>query len=213
MPSIDGMAAVLRSLRSIHDVGGRRPADVFERLPDRSALPDYYKVITSPMCLIDVDANIEAGSYATARDFVRDLQRIFRNARIYNPRNSVFVRDANRLQAQMEDAMRAFPVGGTVDNSGSDDDGSRSSHGSAGASSHGATGCGVVDPSKEHLASCQVCRAATPSPRQSHEPKASPPQGGGSAHGGGQSGALESQSGFLSFEAASVRRRQRRQRS
>ena len=58
---------------------------VFQRAVDPEEAPDYYELIDEPMDLDTVRARIDAKEYLSLRSFVRDLERIARNAEAYNP--------------------------------------------------------------------------------------------------------------------------------
>ncbi|KAJ1495788.1 Bromodomain-containing protein, partial [Baffinella frigidus] len=53
--------------------------------PIALGLYDYFEVVKRPMDLGTVERTLKGGEYASARDFLADLRRIFDNAMLYNP--------------------------------------------------------------------------------------------------------------------------------
>ncbi|KAG1142438.1 hypothetical protein G6F37_008340 [Rhizopus arrhizus] len=59
---------------------------------------DYYDVIKEPMDLSTLEQNVENDVYQDMNEFVRDVQKIFDNCRIYNGETTNYGRCANRLE-------------------------------------------------------------------------------------------------------------------
>lgn len=78
--------------------GNRFLADVFQELPPKKVLPDYYQVIARPMALDIVRSRAKNGKYANFKDFLRDLAQIFYNAKLYNLKKSLIYTDAVALE-------------------------------------------------------------------------------------------------------------------
>lgn len=51
-------------------------------------VPDYYEIITHPMCFDDMFAKVDNGEYPTLQPFLDDIRLIQANAREYNPSTS-----------------------------------------------------------------------------------------------------------------------------
>ncbi|KAI1731441.1 bromodomain-containing protein [Ditylenchus destructor] len=63
----------------------------FFRTPvDLSRVPNYYKIITSPMDLETLETNVNAGRYKKVLSFVKDVQLIFSNCYYFNDEDSIF---------------------------------------------------------------------------------------------------------------------------
>lgn len=86
------------ALLQAQESGSRNLADVFQELPPRKELPDYYKVITRPMALDAVKSRAKNGKYTVFADFLRDLAQIFHNAKLYNLKRSLVHADACALE-------------------------------------------------------------------------------------------------------------------
>lgn len=72
--------------------------DIFETLPDKKELPEYYSIITSPVSLEEI---IEACNKPdTTLEQVKDLfDTMFQNAQTYNPEGSWVYNDAELLRS------------------------------------------------------------------------------------------------------------------
>lgn len=60
-----------------------RPVDAVKE----GIFPDYYQVVTRPMCLGTVERRLAAGWYWDANHCHRDIQQVWTNAKLYNPAN------------------------------------------------------------------------------------------------------------------------------
>jgi E1A/CREB-binding protein len=78
---------------------------IFSQPVDPIALniPDYYEIVKIPMDLGSVKKRLEVGGYRDYKNFARDVQLVFDNAMLYNPRDcdvhkiaNNFKRDFNR---------------------------------------------------------------------------------------------------------------------
>lgn len=54
---------------------------------EKREVPDYYKVIKTPMDLAKIKSNLNVGKYSSNYEVVSDLQLIFGNCDLYNSRN------------------------------------------------------------------------------------------------------------------------------
>jgi len=82
----------------------------FVKPVSKDDVPDYYEVISHPMDLSTVEANVEADLYRTVDAFKQDIQLIFSNCRHYNEENSVYVRNANRLETFFKQKIREWDM-------------------------------------------------------------------------------------------------------
>jgi len=80
--------------------GKRKLCDIFMYLPDRQALPDYFKAVRRPRCIQSVRDNLEKGYYSSAQAAYDDLLLIFSNALIYNEDGSQIAQDARQLKVR-----------------------------------------------------------------------------------------------------------------
>ena len=92
------MQETLDALRALTDKKGRKYSDVFEVLPDRAELPQYYQLVAHPMDLTTVQQNITSGLYANGESFNKDVLLVFDNAMFFNEESSTYYQDAKKLK-------------------------------------------------------------------------------------------------------------------
>jgi len=59
---------------------------------------DYLEIIKEPMDLRTIERKVSHNEYKTLEDFVDDVQLVFDNARLYNPEESVYYKNANQVE-------------------------------------------------------------------------------------------------------------------
>ncbi|CCG83751.1 protein of unknown function [Taphrina deformans PYCC 5710] len=96
-PQRDATKALLTQLQA-YEAEGRKLADVFQELPPKKDLPDYYHVVKKPMALDIVKGRARNGKYHTFTGFLKDLAQIFYNAKLYNVNKSIIYADATTLE-------------------------------------------------------------------------------------------------------------------
>lgn len=106
-------AKAILNLLEHHEVDGRRLAEVFEELPPRKDLPDYYQVIKNPMALGMIKVRAKNGKYAVFNSFLHDLAQIFHNAKTYNKEKSIIFTDAVALESLLNDRIMELKEAGT----------------------------------------------------------------------------------------------------
>ncbi|KAH7916459.1 RSC complex protein [Hygrophoropsis aurantiaca] len=72
----------------------------FMRLPPKRHYPDYYTVITQPICLDDIKKKLDDGGYNSLEAVRLDFEICFTNAKQYNIKNSPIWQDAKFLLKQ-----------------------------------------------------------------------------------------------------------------
>jgi histone acetyltransferase len=60
--------------------------------------PDYYEIIRDPIDLRTMQERINIGYYDTIGKFVEDVERMFRNCKTYNKRDTVYYKMAEKLE-------------------------------------------------------------------------------------------------------------------
>ncbi|KAE8149250.1 GCN5-related histone actyltransferase [Aspergillus avenaceus] len=75
----------------------------------KDEVPDYYKVIESPMDLSTMEERLENDSYSTPKDLVNDLKLIFSNCRKYNDATTVYAKCAIKLEKYMYSLIKDIP--------------------------------------------------------------------------------------------------------
>lgn len=71
-------------------------------------IPDYFRVVTTPCDLQSVSQLLREGRYRTVADLVQDLQRIWDNARKYNPPGHLVATLADEMAALTADRVAAM---------------------------------------------------------------------------------------------------------
>ncbi|CAD6197149.1 unnamed protein product [Caenorhabditis auriculariae] len=96
---IPKMKQLLDVILQYQTQGGRRVAEMFEELPSRKELPDYYLIIPKPMDFNRISKKIDAGRYCTIEEMSADIVLLCENARTYNEENSELFNDSLLLEA------------------------------------------------------------------------------------------------------------------
>jgi len=71
--------------------------------------PDYYQVVTRPMCLGTVEKRLVAGWYWDANHCLRDIQQVWTNAKLYNPASHPIHEWAATLEILVATWLRRLP--------------------------------------------------------------------------------------------------------
>ena len=72
--------------------------------------PDYYEIIRDPIDLRTMQERVNSGFYDTIAKFVEDVERIFRNCKIYNKRDTVYYKMAEKLEAVIKPFLDQFDI-------------------------------------------------------------------------------------------------------
>ncbi|EGD86317.2 hypothetical protein H112_07251 [Trichophyton rubrum D6] len=92
--------AVLKGIRKLKDSSGQMKVRHFERLPDKSAYPDYYVEIKEPLAIDLIKRKSKRKKYTSVDHFMRDVDVMFNNAKAYNLPESQIYRDAVDLHRE-----------------------------------------------------------------------------------------------------------------
>ncbi|KAE9358943.1 hypothetical protein PF008_g2467 [Phytophthora fragariae] len=91
------------------------PESELFRVPvDATTVPNYYLIVKQPMDLSSILRKIEAKEYDSMREFVKDLELIVNNSRIFNgdPTKSVITANAQKVLRRAQDEMAALSAEG-----------------------------------------------------------------------------------------------------
>ncbi|KAJ1918572.1 histone acetyltransferase [Mycoemilia scoparia] len=80
----------------------------FQKKVDENEVPDYYQIITDPMDLTTLEANVDNKIYTTLEAFVADTKKIFNNARKYNGESTRYARCARQLEEFFDEKVREW---------------------------------------------------------------------------------------------------------
>ena len=95
--------------RFLYQIQNHQKAWPFVKPVNKDEVPEYYKVITSPMDLSTVEERLQAGHYAAPKDLVDDVKLIFSNCRQYNDATTVYTKCAVKLEKYMWSLIKEVP--------------------------------------------------------------------------------------------------------
>ena len=104
--------AVLKGLRKPKNNRGQLMIKHFDRLPDKSIMPEYYAEVKSPMAYDVLKRKVKRKKYTSLEAFMSDVNLMFNNAKEYNTDDSQIFKDAVALQVEagkLYDNERAKP--------------------------------------------------------------------------------------------------------
>ena len=101
---------ILDAVRALK-IKGRVVGELFELLPTRKQLPDYYRQIANPVDFRSIAKCLKSpGGYASIWEFLIAVELMFSNAQVYNEENSELFKDAATLRdAFIKELGKAFP--------------------------------------------------------------------------------------------------------
>ena len=101
---------ILQKARGLK-VKGRLLSELFELLPTRKQMPDYYREIANPVDFKSISASLKkAGGYASVWDFLISVELMFSNAQVYNEKDSQIFGDAEAMRKAIRAALeKTFP--------------------------------------------------------------------------------------------------------
>lgn len=92
------MRQLYKAVVNYQDENGRYLSAIFVELPSSQDYPDYYQVISEPVCLSQIENNIRDNKYSGEDELMLDFEVMFDNARYYNEEDSQVYQDACTLE-------------------------------------------------------------------------------------------------------------------
>ncbi|CZS92661.1 related to member of RSC complex [Rhynchosporium graminicola] len=93
--------SVLKGLRKFRNtISGDLQILPFERLPDKSQMPEYYQEIKNPIAMDLIKKKAKRKKYHSVEQALKDLELMFENAKLYNLESSQVYKDAVNLQKE-----------------------------------------------------------------------------------------------------------------
>ncbi|KAL9594152.1 MAG: hypothetical protein Q9219_007189 [cf. Caloplaca sp. 3 TL-2023] len=92
--------AVLKGIRKHKNDMGQIMIHQFERLPDKTTMPEYYHEIKEPIAIEIIKRKQKRKKYQSVDHFMRDIDIMFNNAKSYNQDESQIYKDAVLLQEE-----------------------------------------------------------------------------------------------------------------
>ncbi|KAK0208011.1 SNF2-family ATP dependent chromatin remodeling factor snf21 [Desarmillaria ectypa] len=90
---------------------GRTRRDLFLQLPAKKTYPDYYQLISRPICMTQIQKRSQSSYYKTVQQFRDDWKLMFNNARTYNQEGSWVYNDAEEMEKVFDAAYERAIVG------------------------------------------------------------------------------------------------------
>ncbi|KAG3109426.1 hypothetical protein PI124_g11413 [Phytophthora idaei] len=89
-------------------------SEIFREPVDANTVQNYYQIVKQPMDLSTIRRKIEAKEYDSMREFVKDLELIVNNSRIFNgdPTKSVITANAQKVLRRAQDEMAVLNAEG-----------------------------------------------------------------------------------------------------
>lgn len=113
--------SIIKGIRKPKDPRGRLMIKTFDRLPDKTAMPEYYTEVKQPMAYDLLKRKVKRKKYRSVEDFMADVNLMFNNAKAYNTDDSTIHTDAVALQIEagrLYDLERAKPDSTFADDEG-----------------------------------------------------------------------------------------------
>ena len=91
---------LLKGLRKFKNPGGDLKILHFEKMPDKTTMPEYYHEIKNPIAMDIIKRKAKRKKYLSVDQALKDLELMFENAKSYNLENSQVYKDAVDLQRE-----------------------------------------------------------------------------------------------------------------
>ncbi|KIW09526.1 hypothetical protein, variant [Verruconis gallopava] len=88
------------------ETGTYELANPFIELPSKIDYPDYYTLITQPICLNDIGDRINKKYYQSLKQFRQDISLMVQNCRTYNEEGSQLTIDAGKIEEKTLELLR-----------------------------------------------------------------------------------------------------------
>ena len=90
----------LKAIRRPRLPGGVLKIAYFDRLPDKAQMPEYYTEIKNPIAMDVIRKRVKRKKYVDVAQFMKDVDLMFDNAKLYNEDDSEIYRLAVELQQE-----------------------------------------------------------------------------------------------------------------
>ncbi|RDL30456.1 Bromodomain-containing protein [Venustampulla echinocandica] len=94
------ISALLKGLRKFKNSMGDLKILHFEKLPDKSVMPEYYQEVKNPIAMDLIKRKAKRKKYQSVDQVLKDLELMFENAKSYNLDSSQVYKDAVDLQKE-----------------------------------------------------------------------------------------------------------------
>ncbi|KIN00995.1 hypothetical protein OIDMADRAFT_198053 [Oidiodendron maius Zn] len=100
---------VLKGLRKFKNPGGDLKILPFEKLPDKTLMPEYYQEVKNPIAMDLIKRKAKRKKYHSVDQVLKDLDLMFENAKEYNLEESQVYKDAPDSDFVDEDGKLPLP--------------------------------------------------------------------------------------------------------
>ncbi|OCK84394.1 hypothetical protein K432DRAFT_422613 [Lepidopterella palustris CBS 459.81] len=92
--------AIMKGIRKPRNSQNKLMISAFERVPDKSVMPEYHAEIKNPMAMDLLKRKLKRKKYNSVDHFMVDVELMFENAKLYNEDDSQVYKDAVYLQKE-----------------------------------------------------------------------------------------------------------------
>jgi len=99
--------AIMKAIRKPRNQANKLMVSAFEKVPDKTAMPEYHAEIKSPMAMDILKRKLKRKKYNSVDHFMQDVELMFENAKQYNEEDSQIYQDAEHLQQEARATAKA----------------------------------------------------------------------------------------------------------
>ncbi|KAI9830258.1 MAG: hypothetical protein M1819_005785 [Sarea resinae] len=92
--------SIMKGIRKLKSSDGQLMVSHFEKLPDKAAMPEYFQEIKTPLAIDILKRKLKRKKYQSVDHFMKDMEIMFENAKMYNEDESLIYKDAVELQLE-----------------------------------------------------------------------------------------------------------------
>lgn len=92
--------AIMKAIRKPRNQLNKLMVSAFERVPDKTVMPEYHAEIKNPMAMDILKRKLKRKKYNSVDHFMQDVELMFENAKQYNEEDSQIFKDAVHLQKE-----------------------------------------------------------------------------------------------------------------
>ncbi|KAF2204109.1 Bromodomain-containing protein [Delitschia confertaspora ATCC 74209] len=98
--------AIMKAIRKPRNELNKLMVSAFERVPDKTVMPEYHAAIKNPMAMDLLKRKLKRKKYNSVDHFMQDVELMFENAKKYNEEDSQIYKDAVFLQKEAREAAK-----------------------------------------------------------------------------------------------------------
>lgn len=99
--------AIMKAIRKPRNQQNKLMVSAFERVPDKTVMPEYHSEIKNPMAMDILKRKLKRKKYNSVDHFMVDVELMFENAKQYNEEDSQIYKDAVHLQKEARKVAKA----------------------------------------------------------------------------------------------------------